>query len=365
VEAGILSLDDPLILHLPDFPNPEQGARITIRQLINHTSGLHEYEPADTERWLKDGTPLTREFMFDYLRGRPLDFEPGTQWSYSNTGFYLAALVIENVIGTTYGDHMRQLTGYPVLGLRDTGMCSDPTWRSCATGYDASDGRLQPGRLYRVPGIMGDGGMCSTASALVHLPGILTSRRGMRWPGLDEMLTPTRLTNGVTVDYGLGVRLGMLGGHRLWGHTGGMGTYWSALAHYPDDDLTIVVLVNTDNADEDALTIEGAIARVALGLGKPVLKDLRLSKGDAKAFSGVYQDATSRVRISGSPDHLSREVVGGGGGPRALLYQGDGVFGWAQYPMDRMVYHVQEGRAVGISEYYNGMFATYKRRVPE
>jgi hypothetical protein len=135
------------------------------------------------------------------------------------------------------------------------------------------------------------------------------------------------------------------------------------LAHYPDDDLTIVVLVNTDNAAEDALTIEGAIARVALGLGAAKLKDLRVPTEDARTLSGTYEDGSSRVRVLRSREDLLRAVEGSEAEPSPLLYQGQGAFGWASYPMDRMVFHVRKGRVVGISEYHNGMFATYRRAV--
>src|SRR5690606_23589326 len=94
-EAGALDLDDSLLDWIPEFPNPEQGSRISLRQLVNHTSGLNDYVAADLDRWEATGAPLTAEFVLEHLRDRPLDFEPGAHWAYTNSGFYLAGIVIE------------------------------------------------------------------------------------------------------------------------------------------------------------------------------------------------------------------------------------------------------------------------------
>ncbi len=120
----------------------------------------------------------------------------------------------------------------------------------------------------------------------------------------------TTLASGVSIDYGLGVRRGMLEGHELWGHTGGMDTYWSVLARYPDDDVTIAVLVNTDGADADALTVAGDVARVVLQLGEPVLADLPVTPTEAAAFSGTYDRSSDRFRIYAEAEHLRRVVEG-------------------------------------------------------
>jgi CubicO group peptidase (beta-lactamase class C family) len=292
---------------------------------------------------------------------RPLDFTPGSALSYSNTGYFLLGLIIERATGRSFGTFVRDEIAAP-LGLADTALC-DAARKTGRTvrGYEVSDGALVPGRLYLLPDLVGDGGVCSTVTDLARLPGALLDGDVLSPAALARMTTPTEIADGVRLDYGLGVRLGVLDGHRVWGHTGGMGSYWSVLAHYPDDDLTLVVLVNTDGAAEDALTIEGDVARVVLGLGEPALEDLPLSPPERRRFIGLYEDGSESVRIGEAGGRLERTVEGRGS--RRLLHQGDGVFGWPEYPMDRFVFHVVNGRARGVSEYYNGLFATYRRAV--
>lgn len=362
-DNGRVRLEDELGTLLPTFPNPEQGRRITVRHLLSHTSGLHDYEDADTERWLTHGTPLTESFVLEFLRARPLDFEPGTRWSYSNSGFYLLGLIVEQVTGKDYGRHLSEDVARP-LGLVETVPCTGiraPPHRSA--GYEAAGDSLVPSRLYGLPGLIGDGGLCSTVADLARLPGALRRGGGVSEAAFAGMMQPITLSNGVVVDYGQGVRLGVLDGHALWGHTGGMQTYWSALVHYPETSTTIVVLVNTDGAAEDALTIEGDVARVVLRLARPVLRDEPLSRAEVGAFSGLYADGTGSIIVEDGGDGMRRVIPNDARPPRALRYQGEGVFGWSEYPLDRLRFHRVGDRAIGLSEYYNGIFATYRHAV--
>jgi hypothetical protein len=166
----------------------------------------------------------------------------------------------------------------------------------------------------------------------------------------DQMTGPTQLANGVTVDYGLGVRRGFVAGSRLWGHTGGWNSFWSALVYYPVDDIAIVVLVNTENSAEDALTIEGKVATAVFEMGNRVAPDI------ARALSGNYQGEVERVQILGEKGYLLRKTENGESPAINLLYKGDYIFGRPDYPLDRVVFHVLDGRSLGLSEYYNGIF---------
>jgi D-alanyl-D-alanine carboxypeptidase len=355
-----LSLDDDLATLLAAFPNREQGRRITLRHLLSHTSGLHDYEAADSERWLELGTPLTQDFVIDFIRDRPLDFEPGSHWSYSNTGYYLLALVIEQITGD-YGRYMREQIAMP-LDMQMTRPCEESPLATRTRGYDVAGDRLVPGRFHAMRNILGDGGMCSTVIDLVRLPAALRRAAFLGDVAFNRMLEPTVLDNGVSVDYGLGVRRGVLESRPLWGHTGGMTSYWAALVDYPVDGVTIAVLVNTDAAAVDALTIESDVARVVLGFDD-TLQDRALSADEIQDFSGSYDDGSVRVLISTDGGRLLRATEGSARPPQQLLYQGGRAFAWRAYPLDRFVFHAAAGETVGMAEYYNGVFATYRRAV--
>lgn len=359
VESGRVRLEDTLAALLPVFPNKEQGQRITVRHLLTHTSGLSDYEAADTERWLEKGTALSADFVLDFLRDRPLEFQPGTRWAYSNSGYYLLALVIERAARRKYGEYVREEIAEP-LGLSQTALCDETAAsRHVARGYEPGNGSLVASKLYIPRNIIGDGGLCSTVGDLVKLPGAFRRGTVLRDAAVTQMRTPTVLSDGTSVDYGFGVRRGVLDGHELWGHTGGMSTYWAALIDYPQDNVTIAVLVNTDGASEDALTIEGRVARIVLGLAEPVLKDLPLSQREIHAFSGRYTDGANEIRVFPREERLLRAIQDSERPPLRLLYQGENTFGWSAYPMDRAVLHVRDGRAFGYSQYYNGVFASY------
>jgi len=361
IESGQLRLAGELATLLPAFPNRQQAGQITVQHLLSHTSGLPDYEEEDTERWLAHHTPLTTEFVFDFVRDRRLDFAPGSAFSYSNTGYFLLGLIIERVTGMSFGAVLKEEVAAS-LGLLDTQLCelAQRTGRT-VRGYELDGAAFVPGRLYALGNLIGDGGLCSTVTDLVQLPAKLLHGEVLSPAVVAQMTTPTEIAGGARVDYGLGVRLGVLAGHRLWGHTGGMGTYWSTLAHYPDDDVTLVVLVNTDGAADDALTIEGELARVVLDLADPALQDLPLSPQEAVLFSGSFEDGSGCVRILEKDGHLERMLEGGAS--RRLKYQGGATFGWRAYPMDRFVFHLRNGRVVGLSDYFNGVFAAYRRAV--
>jgi hypothetical protein len=144
-----------------------------------------------------------------------------------------------------------------------------------------------------------------------------------------------------------------------------MQTYWATLASYLQDEVTIAVLVNTDGAAEDALSIEGDIARLVLGLGPAELSEVAQSPAELRAYSGLYGNGTDSIRIFSEGGRLLRESRGSDRAPLSLLYQGNGAWGRADYPMDRLVFHTAGGRTVGLSEYYNGMFATYRHALDE
>lgn len=365
VDEGKLSLDDDLATLLPTFPNPEQGQRITLRQLLNHTSGLADYFYEYT-RWEEEGTPFNPAFVLDYVRDRPLDFEPGTEWRYSNTAFYLAGLIVERVTGRPWGDYVIEEIARP-LGLESVVLC-DEAGLSRSVGYDVGeDGGFALSVEDAEQGVRGDAGLCMTPLDLARLPDALATSGLLSNERLEAMLGPTVLANGVRVDAGLGVMRGSLDGHPLWGHVGGnASSNVAALLHYPDDGVTVAVLVNTRFGDVGALMIEAEIARLVLGLGEPKLADLPLDPEAAALYLGTYAGDRGgwRYHIVSRDERLARVwAADDTTSVRPLLYQGNNVFGRSDWPMDRFVFHLTGSQAHAYSVYYNGLFGGFYRRV--
>lgn len=363
-DTGALDLDDSLQEWVPEFPNPEQGARITLRQLVNHSSGLTDYVAADLERWEATGEPLSTAFVLEYLRDRPLDFDPGSHWAYTNSGFYLAGIVIERASGMPWAAYLTQELLAP-LGLSTIQLCDDVR-ETVATGYELGPAGLSSAPLYLEAGVRGDGGLCASALDLAHFPGLLESETVLSAEGLSEMRSPTALTSGVAVQYGLGARLGELQGRAVWGHTGGHAGTVAVVARYPDEDVSIAVLSNTIRSDQDALVLLGEVAIRVFDLDAEMPTELPTAPEQLAVYIGTYRggrgDAHYEVRAESGRLMVSRV---GDDGVATYARVGEHTFVRVDdaYPLDRYVFQVRDGAAQAYSGFYNGLHGAFRQRI--
>lgn len=367
VRDGRIELDHLLADRLPSFPNREQANQITIRSMLNHTSGLPDLVAVANLRWQEEGIPVDRHFVLEWLRGRPLDFEPGTHWMYSNTAFYLLGMIVEEVTGQPYGDYVREEIAIP-LGLMDTFLCDDSLRAERRTiGYEATDSGLVRNSGYETAGVRtgfrAAGGLCSTAIDLASLPAALVETGFLPDSLLAEMRRPTVISNGTKVNYGLGVRLGSLNGHAVWGHSGGSSSTWAILAHYPDSEVTVAVMVNTDRASEDAWVLQGRVARRVLGIAEPVVdsgapSELALYEG---RFVGGRGDREFVLRAEGA--RLLIQEVGQEREPSVAVPVGLHDFALVSNPNDRVTFEVRDGEVLGYSVSWDGLFWNFRRPV--
>ena len=252
-EQGRLTLDDPVVEHLPDHPGLDP--RITLRHLLSHTSGIAD---ARVFSALEEtgGVGTDRGELIDLVASQPLDFEPGTQHSYSNMGFVLLGAVIEHVTGTSYGDYVRDEILRP-MGLDRTFQCPDEQRPDAqwAHGYDVQYGTWTRAlRLGRPPAfidpppinmavVSSAGALCSTAIDLARWPGKL--RTFLDPASLREMSRPTELADGTDVPYGLGMQIRTFGSHPAVSHGGVVNGFVGLVADFPRDDLSVAILINT------------------------------------------------------------------------------------------------------------------------
>ena len=351
-DEGVLDLDATVSTLVPALAGVPHAASIRAHHLLTHTSGLEDFEPEAIDAWLDRREPVTVERALDAARREP-GFSAGASWAYSNTGFRLVGEAIERLAGVPFARFVAERVAGP-LGLFDTTMCDEgPDDPRRARIHEPGEDGFAPSPLGGHAGFTSEGGLCATIGDLVRLPGALARSGILSAAALDRLLSPTVLTTGPVVDYGLGVRLGEVEGHRVWGHTGGMGTYWAVVIHFPEEGITVAVLQNTEGAGEDALTVAGAVVRAALGLRPPRLAPRSLH--DLSRFAGRYDDEGGGFDIALVGDSLVRIR----GARHALLPLGPREFGWRPFPMDRFRFHEVEGEIVGVSDYYNGLFAAY------
>lgn len=325
VEQGRLSLDAPITDYLPDYP--AQGRTVTIRHLLTHTSGIPSYTGLGEAFWSKARLDLTEAELVDLFDDLPYDFEPGADYRYNNSAYYLLGVVIGEVTGTPYAEYLES-TLLAGNGLEHTLYCDNTRIvpeRAEGYAYTEADGLVNAEYISMAnPGAAG--AMCSTVGDLVRWTERLHGGDVVSPSSLAAMTTPTVLTSGDTTSYGFGLGLGELDGHRKVSHGGGINGFTSYLAHYPDDGLTVAVLTNSGSGDPGV--IEDALARTALGIPLQVIDDLPLTDEEMRRYIGRYVLRTGedelpiRVYVEGGELFAQAE----GQSPNRLLYQGDDVF---------------------------------------
>ena len=309
VDEGKLRLDDDVTKYVPEAPT--EGRHVTVRQLINNTSGIYSFtslpEADNNER-----LDLTHEQVLGLIKDKPFDFEPGTRWRYSNSAFYLAGMVVERVTKEEYGAYLREHIFQP-LGMSSASLCdARMIVPHLASGYEM-DGRTLVNAAFvswKLP--FAAGGVCATAVDLLKWEAALDSGHVLTPSSLELMRTPTTLSDGTKIDYGLGTRLGSLDGHRLSGHTGSGAGFRNVFESFPNDHLTIVILMNLgDPASPPPGVMVAEIARAALGLKKKnTLLDLPVPSAEIAALSGKYDSDEGPVEIFGRDGKLYFRIPG-------------------------------------------------------
>lgn len=311
VDEGELTLDDSVDRHLPEYG---LDPRITVRMLLQHTSGLFNYtgEP-NPDGTLDPGIPLQgQEFvdnrfhtyrpadLVEVALAKPARFEPGTGWSYSNTNYVLAGLLIERLTGTPYADQVRHRVIWP-LGLRETILPG--TWphlpRPHAHGYYAyqhdGESRVVDMATVNVSWAFSAGEIVSTTRDLNRFYAALFGGRLLPAELLAEMRTT--LPTGDGTGYGLGLEsldLGPECGGTYQGHTGGMPGYQSLLFHNADGSRRLAVSVTIGAVD--LLGDPEALERLAVAFSKVI----------SIAACGTAQPPAGATRLADTAEHVLR-----------------------------------------------------------
>ncbi len=321
VEEGRLSLDDSVVVHLPDFR--QLPASLRIRHLLNHTSGIRELftQPeygAGIENLSRTAAELTV-----IARQSPVDFAPGTRWSYSNTNYTILALLVERLTGTPYEVALTERLFQP-LGLSSLRQCTPlPVGPGEARGHVLRKNKVAPSAPENMNWIRGDGGICGSALDLARWTRLLATGRVVSSQSQALMAAPTRLTDGREVEYGFALSLVEPDGRRKVAHGGAMLGFSAMAAYYPDTALTVVVLTN--RGDVRTESIERKIARRLLGLPPPVLRDRSLTAEQRQRFVGRYDIGVFEVSVSERDGRLWLQMPRPGP-TTALVHLGNGEF---------------------------------------
>lgn len=241
-ERGKLKLDDPVSKWFPDFT---EANKVTIRNLLTHTSGYSDYAPQDytIPAWTK---PIKSQTLIREWATKPLDFEPGTKWQYSNTNFQLAALIVEKVSGQKFHDFLWENVIRP---LKLQGVLDLDTDRAKlqVRGYERhAMGLLRPAILESPGWYTGDGGLAMPVATLLQWDESIVHRTLLKPASYDEMIKPFVLKDGSDSHYGLGVFSQVRSGKRFLSHSGEVGGFVSNNVIDVDDDIAFAALTNVE-----------------------------------------------------------------------------------------------------------------------
>jgi len=279
-ERGKLKVEDPVKKHMPDAP--AAWDKITIFHLLTHTSGIPSFTGfADYKQ--TEPFETTPEKLVARFRDKPLEFQPGEKWNYSNSGYVLLGYLIEKISGQKYATFVQENIFTP-LGMKDSGFDSNSTIIvHRASGYTPSkDGPVNAGFIHMsIP--FSAGSLYSTTEDLLKWERGLFGGKVLSAASLQKMTTPFKQ------DYAFGLSVHTAGGHKVIDHGGGIEGFNTHLAYYPDDQLTVVVLGNLNGPASDLAGKLGAAA-----LGQPVKltserKEIALPAAKLANFVGTYE----------------------------------------------------------------------------
>jgi len=379
VERGKLQLDDDISKFIPEFPL--QGHHVTVRQLLNHTSGIVDYHYLGDPIEATSRLPKALDEVMALYAGKNWVNEPGTKWDWSISGFQLLVTIVERVTGQSFPDYVQQNIFKPA-GVKSTTYCDDFTltrglshaYRKMGAGVNTSYGEAHEKDM----AYHSDLRFCSTVGDLLKLWRAIKDKNLVRPETFKQMTTAEGAAQHMSAQdpkaqYGFAMILNHEEGlhqedHRRIGQHGSLMGYSGSLYDFPEDQLTIVVLTNTE--DQNAYAITRALGRAILGLpplpepkpaAEPTLADKPVSADERKQLAGTFVLKLDKVganlhdsfaqyrrtyRVFDEDGRLMIQPLGEG--PERLLKQDDGSFAMRSSLATHISFVMQNGHAAAM-----------------
>jgi D-alanyl-D-alanine carboxypeptidase len=371
MERGKLSLDDDISKYVPEFPL--QGHHATVRQLLNHTSGIVDYHYLGDPIEATSRLPKALDEVMALYAGKKWVNEPGTKWDWSISGFQLLVTIVERVSGQGYADYVQQNIFTP-SGVKSTSYCDD---FSLTHGLSHAYRKFEKGYVPANENDMAynaDLRFCSTVGDIYQLWESIREKKLIE-PKTFEMMTTAEgaaahmSPQDPKAQYGFAMMLNHEEDHRRIGQHGSLFGYSGSLYDFPQDGLTLVVLTNTEG--QNAYAITRALARAVLGLpqlpapaaaaAEKSLEDKPVSAEERKQLAGTYLLKLDRLtpalhdsfaqylrtfRVFDEDGRLMIQSLGEA--PERLLKQDDGSFVMRSKPRSRISFAVKDGAAASM-----------------
>lgn len=251
-ERGKVRIEDPVKVYLPEAP--AAWDKVTVFSLLTHTSGIADYTRFSSIQSLKV-FPATADEIVTWFRDKPLEFPPGEQFSYSNSGYALLGYLIERISGRSYEQFVEENIFMP-LGMKDSGYDSNSIITNRAAGYS-------PGvcTISRTPPCPGPVNAAFIDMSVAYAAGALYSTTLDLWRWEQALFggkllsarSVLKMTTPYKSNYGFGLLVDTASARRVIRHNGGIEGFNTYLAYYPDDKMTIVVLGNLNGRAPDEI----------------------------------------------------------------------------------------------------------------
>jgi D-alanyl-D-alanine carboxypeptidase len=335
VEEGKLSLDDPVGRWLPDLTRANE---VTIRQVLSMTSGYQDFWPQDyvMPSMMKPASP--EEILKGWAQ-KPLDFESGTKWQYSNTNYVAAGVIVERLSGLSVIDFLRRRV-FDLLGMKTVFDCdSSALPPEAPTRYHRYGlGPARPAPKEGKGWLFAAGELAMTASDLAKWDISMIEQAILQPQSYREMERPELLKNGASGQYGLGVGVSLVNGRRVLAHGGEVSGFTAQNTVYPDDRAAVIVLTNMD-ANRASVNLANKIGEIILAppgnrdllaKAKAILVGLQNAKIDRSLFTDnanayfdqqCLHDLASSLAPLGVPTDFELVSEGLRGGMTACRYR--------------------------------------------
>lgn len=307
VEANKLSLDEDFTKYL-EFDT--KGRKVTINNLLNHTSGVPSYTEIPEFRDMSK-MDYPKDSLVRLVERNDFLFEPNEALIYNNSAYFFLGLIIEKVTGQTYEKFIQQELFEP-LGMKNTSYCSiTDIVENKVYGYRYSPSGLKQGGYQKHVWPYSAGSLCSTTGDLLIWMKALHNGKVLKAPMYQSMISPDKLNNGEMVRYAKALVNFSNYGHKEISHGGAITGFSSYVQYFPDDDLYIICLVNTGGPKKTGQFFGNNITWKLLD--KKEYKNVAVDV-DTKSIQGVYKgqtrDTIQSLEIKSIDNGITRQTIG-------------------------------------------------------
>jgi CubicO group peptidase (beta-lactamase class C family) len=308
---GKLALDDPIRRYLRELP--DYAANVTIRHMLNHTSGIRDWGSLEgIAGWPRTSRVYTHAHVLEVLSSqRALNFPAGTRWSYSNSGYNLAAMLVARVSGMPFAEFTKKRIFEP-LGMTHTSWRDDHTRvvKNRAIAYDDRNGDFHIEMPFE--NVYGNGGLLTTVGDLLTWNENFSTPRVGDASVVAEQQQAGKFNDGRVHDYALGLMVGSYKGVRQIDHSGSTAGYRAHLARYPDQHVSVAVLCNVSSGAATQYARNVADVYLAGHLKPADLKPSHALTADESAkIAGLYRDVARGTATTIVRDDSGLRVQGG------------------------------------------------------